>query len=87
MSLSFPCSSLPPIPCDSTSLIARMIMHTNHLSQSLPDPLPADLLLPFGDFVTKYGIKAVIRLIWTLGGRITEFPQNIGQAGCPKIEF
>jgi hypothetical protein len=32
---------------------------------NLPDPVPADLLLPFGDFVTKYSIEAAVPLIWT----------------------
>jgi hypothetical protein len=37
----------------------------------LPDPVPADLLLPFGDFVTKYGLSAAV-------GTIFQFDQGIG---------
>ena len=37
----------------------------------LPDPIPADLLLPFGDFVTKYNLAAAV-------GTISSFNQGIG---------
>ena len=37
----------------------------------LPDPVPADLLLPFGDFVTKYNLAAAV-------GTISSFNQGIG---------
>jgi NAD(P)-binding Rossmann-like domain len=30
----------------------------------LPDPVPADLLLPFGDFVAKYNLSAVVNVIF-----------------------
>ncbi|KAI9773670.1 MAG: hypothetical protein M1840_006944 [Geoglossum simile] len=32
----------------------------------LPDPVPVDLLLPFADFVTKYGIQAAVKTIFDL---------------------
>jgi hypothetical protein len=37
----------------------------------LPDPIPADLLLPFGDFVVKYNLAAAV-------GTIFSFNQGIG---------
>ncbi|KAI9824477.1 MAG: hypothetical protein M1826_007340 [Phylliscum demangeonii] len=37
----------------------------------LPDPVPADLLLPFGEFVTKYGVEAAVPLI-------AEYAQGFG---------
>lgn len=37
----------------------------------LPDPVPADLLLPFGDFVAKYGLSAAVNTIF-------QFDQGIG---------
>ena len=30
----------------------------------LPDPVPADLLLPFGDFVTKYNLEAIVDFLF-----------------------
>jgi NAD(P)-binding Rossmann-like domain len=33
----------------------------------LPDPVPADLLLPFGDFVKKYALDAAVNLIFSFG--------------------
>ena len=38
---------------------------------NLPDPIPADLLLPFGDFVAKYSLSAVVNIIFA-------FNQGIG---------
>ncbi|KUJ18812.1 FAD/NAD(P)-binding domain-containing protein [Mollisia scopiformis] len=38
---------------------------------NLPSPIPADLLLTFGDFVNKYGIQAAVPTIWT-------FSQSVG---------
>ncbi len=37
----------------------------------LPDPVPEDLLLPFGDFVTKYNLEAAVGLQF-------EFQQGLG---------
>ena len=37
----------------------------------LPDPVPADLLLPFGDFVTKYALQDMIALLF-------QFAQGLG---------
>lgn len=37
----------------------------------LPDPVPEDLLLPFGDFVTKYNISGAVKIIF-------DFNQGIG---------
>jgi NAD(P)-binding Rossmann-like domain len=33
----------------------------------LPDPVPADLLLPLGDFVKKYALDAAVNLIFNFG--------------------
>ncbi|KAI9769894.1 MAG: hypothetical protein M1839_003560 [Geoglossum umbratile] len=33
----------------------------------LPDPVPADLLLPFADFITKHGIQAAAKLLNDFG--------------------
>jgi hypothetical protein len=37
----------------------------------LPDPVPANLLLPFGEFVTKYNLSAAVNIIF-------DFTQGIG---------
>ncbi|KAA8649943.1 hypothetical protein EYZ11_001011 [Aspergillus tanneri] len=34
-------------------------------SWDLPDPVPEDLLLPFGEFITKYSLQDVAYTIWT----------------------
>jgi flavin-dependent amine oxidoreductase len=33
----------------------------------LPNPVPADLLAPFGDFVTKYGLQALVQIAFDFG--------------------
>ncbi len=33
----------------------------------LPDPIPADLLLPFGDFVKKYAVDSAVHTIFNFG--------------------
>jgi hypothetical protein len=46
---------------------------------NLPDPVPADLLLPFGDFVTKYGLDALMSTAF-------DFTQGVGDFfGDPAI--
>jgi hypothetical protein len=46
---------------------------------NLPDPIPADLLLPFGDFVTKYGLDPLVSTAF-------EFGQGLGDMlGDPAI--
>lgn len=40
---------------------------------NLPDPVPADLLIPFGDFVTKYGLQAAVSTIWTFSQSVGDF--------------
>lgn len=34
------------------------------LGFDLPDPVPADLLLPFGQFITKYSLEALVPFAW-----------------------
>ena len=31
----------------------------------LPDPVPEDLTMPFGDFVVKYGIEAIVQTLYS----------------------
>jgi hypothetical protein len=46
---------------------------------NLPNPVPTDLLLPFGDFVTKYGLDALVPTAF-------EFSQGVGDMmGDPAI--
>ncbi|KKY37401.1 putative amine oxidase [Diaporthe ampelina] len=81
---------------DPTTLIEPLInyltvMSTNFpfLSEGafdLPDPVPEDLLMPFGQFVTKYNISDVVSVIFTFAhtvGNLLEAPtlyvvQNFG---------
>lgn len=52
---------------------------------NLPDPVPEDLLMPFGDFVEKYNIQKVLPILWTFAHSAgTDSPtlyviQNFGQ--------
>jgi hypothetical protein len=57
----------PPDPTTALQILAGELQKYPYLPQgyNLPDPVPADLLLPFGDFVTKYGIQAAVPLILT----------------------
>jgi hypothetical protein len=57
----------PPDPTAALGILAAQLEKYPYLPEgyNLPDPVPADLLLPFSDFVTKYGIQAAVPLIWT----------------------
>lgn len=83
---------------DPTTLIGPLtnyltVMSTNFpfLSEAtfdLPDPVPEDLLMPFGQFVAKYNISDVVSVIFTFAhtvGNLLEAPtlyvvQNFGAA-------
>ena len=44
---------------------------------NLPNPVPSDLLLPFGDFVNKYNLSAIVNLIFETAqgiGNLLEVP-------------
>ena len=67
---------LPGTPSDPTQalqILAAQLQLYPYLpgGYNLPDPVPADLLLPFGDFAAKYNIQAAVPLIWT-------FAQGVG---------
>ena len=55
----------PADPTAALGILAAQLQRYPYLPEgyNLPDPVPADLLLPFGDFVTKYGIQAAVPLI------------------------
>lgn len=38
-------------------------LSTVYPEYALPDPVPEDLLLPFGDFATKYGLESIVNII------------------------
>lgn len=63
----------PAGPTAALGILAAQLQKYPYLpgGYNLPNPVPADLLLPFGDFVTKYGIQAAVPLIWT-------FAQGVG---------
>jgi hypothetical protein len=56
----------PPDPTTALGLLAVQLQKYPYLPEgyNLPDPVPTDLLLPFGDFVTKYGIQDALPLMW-----------------------
>jgi hypothetical protein len=58
---------------------------------NLPDPVPADLLLPFGEFVTKYGIQAAVPLIFVFAHAVGELLKSptlyvLRSFGLPQLE-
>ena len=56
----------PPDPTAALSAYAAQVAQYPYLEVGfdLPDPVPADLSLPFGDFVTKYNLSAVVNVIF-----------------------
>jgi hypothetical protein len=57
----------PPNPAQGLEVLAGILENYPYLSGELdlPNPVPADLLLSFGDFVTKYGLQTVVPVAWT----------------------
>ena len=43
---------------------------------NLPDPVPADLLMPFGDFVTKYGLQALVPTVFAFAEGLGDILAN-----------
>jgi hypothetical protein len=58
----------PPLPASLPTYIGLLQQHPYLLNGfDLPDPVPADLLMPFGEFVTKYGLETLMPLVWQFG--------------------
>lgn len=62
----------PPANVSATATGAAIQRYAEYLAANfstvypgyfLPDPVPEDLLLPYGDFMTKYGLDAIVNLI------------------------
>lgn len=62
----------PPDPTAALGKLAVLLQQYPYLpgGYNLPDPVPADLLLPFGDYVTKYGIQAALPLFLTFANGV-----------------
>ncbi|HEX6755470.1 MAG TPA: FAD-dependent oxidoreductase [Mycobacteriales bacterium] len=60
---------VPPDPSAALGAYAAQIARYPYLGTGydLPDPVPADLLLPFGDFVRRYGLGDAVRTIAAFG--------------------
>jgi hypothetical protein len=60
---------IPPDPTAAFGAYAAQIAQYPYLEVGfdLPDPVPADLLLPFGDFVAKYNLSAMVNVIFENG--------------------
>lgn len=58
----------PPDPTAALGAYAAQLAKYPYLAGGffLPDPVPADLLLPFGDFVNKYSIAGVVQTLFEL---------------------
>jgi hypothetical protein len=59
----------PSDPSAALPAYAAQLAKYPYLEQgfNLPDPVPADLLLPFGDFVRKYSLDAAVNTIFNFG--------------------
>lgn len=58
----------PPAPTALPTYIGLLQQHPYLLNGfDLPDPVPADLLLPFGEFVTRYGLETIVPLVLQFG--------------------
>jgi hypothetical protein len=64
---------IPPDPSAAFGAYAQQVAQYPYLETGfdLPDPVPADLLLPFGEFVAKYNLDALVNTIF-------EFNQGTG---------
>jgi hypothetical protein len=72
-----PVAITPPSPADLGTAIGTylQVLQTQfpYLDSgfNLPNPIPPDLLLPYGDFITKYGLDALVPTAF-------EFSQGVG---------
>ncbi|WP_020014648.1 FAD-dependent oxidoreductase [Promicromonospora sukumoe] len=59
----------PPNPGAALALYGEQLARFPYLEHGfdLPDPVPADLLLPFGEFVRRYGLDAVVPTVFQFG--------------------
>jgi flavin-dependent amine oxidoreductase len=59
----------PPDPSAGLQAYAAQLARYPYLDAGfdLPDPVPADLLMPFGDFIEKYGIDSAVNTIFNFG--------------------
>ena len=62
-------SYTPPDPAAALAAYGVQLAKYPYLNEGfvLPDPVPADLLLPFGDFVKKYSIGDAVQTIFGYG--------------------
>jgi hypothetical protein len=65
----------PPDPTTALNILAQQLLLYPYMPQgyNLPNPVPADLLIPFGEFITKYRIQDAVPLIFTFGHGVGEF--------------
>jgi hypothetical protein len=59
---------VPPVPT-ALGTYYGILQQYPYLSDGydLPDPVPAELLLPWGDFVTKYGLDSIAQIAFNFG--------------------
>lgn len=59
---------VPPAPT-ALGTYAGILQQYPYLENgfSLPDPVPAPLLMPFGDFVTQYGLQTIVQTVFSFG--------------------
>jgi hypothetical protein len=59
---------IPPNPAEAFGAYTEQLVQYPYLAGGffLPDAVPADLLLPFGDFVQKYSLSAMVQTVFEL---------------------
>lgn len=68
----------PPDPSDALTAYAAQLSKYPYLpfGFDLPDPVPSDLLLPFGEYVTKYGFEDMVNVIFDYGQGLGDLLQQ-----------
>ncbi|KAK8129495.1 hypothetical protein PG999_001875 [Apiospora kogelbergensis] len=66
-----PNATLRPLMAKYAQVLATNFPYLGKGTYDLPDPVPQDLLLPFGAFVAKYNLTETIPLVWS-------FAQGVG---------
>ncbi|KAK8086013.1 FAD dependent oxidoreductase [Apiospora phragmitis] len=64
-------ASMQPLLAKYAAVLAQNFPYLAQGAYDLPDPVPADLLLPFAAFAAKYDLLDAVPLIWT-------FAQGVG---------
>ena len=64
-----------PDPSAALQAYAAQLAKYPYVDQGfeLPDPVPEELLMPFGDFVAKYSLEGLVQLLFSFGQGLGDF--------------